>query len=229
MIMGEVGMFDNSISILVSQTGVPFLSVDYRVAPEARAPTQTNDAYAGLEWLHAHAEELGVDTARIGIYGASAGGGIAASTAIMARDKGLTPALKAQILIYPMLDDRVVTEHPLHEEAFVWRTEDNITGWSALLGWEVEKEENRGREVSPYAAAARVQSTKGLPRAFIDVGGLDRFVGENVQYAARLMAEGVPVELHVRPGVPHGYEGLAPQIAVTLRAGLDRVRAVASL
>ena len=229
MIMSRVGDLDNSVSLLVSQTGVPFLSVDYRLAPESRAPTQAEDAYAGLKWLHEHAEEMGVDKERIGIYGASSGGGIAASAALIARDRGLSPALKAQILIYPMLDDRTATKHPLHEEFFVWRTEDNITGWSAMLGFDVEKpeeQEKHGKDVSPYAVPARAKSLEGLPKTFIDVGGLDRFVEEDVAYAARMIKEGVQVELHVRPGLPHAYEALTPDIGATVRAVLDRIRAV---
>ncbi|KAI4156154.1 MAG: hypothetical protein LQ340_000491 [Diploschistes diacapsis] len=229
MIAGSVALTACLVETHVSLSGVPMLSVEYRLAPEHPHPTPVNDAYAGLLWLHAHASELGVDPARVAIIGESAGGGIAAGTALLARDKGLSPGLALQILVYPMLDDRTRQSLPEHEPFYLWNSMDNVTGWSALLGFDVSGPQAEAREVEAYAAPARAKSLKGLPRALIDVGTLDLFVGEDVEYAARLLREGVPVELHVRPGVPHAFDWLVPEIGASKRAFEDRVRVLRSL
>jgi len=158
MILSNVTIYDGPVARYVSATGVPFLSVEYRYAPEHPAPTPVTDSYAGLRWLHDHAETLGVDPSRIAVMGDSGGGGVAASLAIYARAQG-GPALSRQILIYPMLDDRNVVPDAELVPFATWTYEDNITGWSALLGDEVG-----GLDVSPYAAAARLQDFRGLRR-----------------------------------------------------------------
>jgi hypothetical protein len=104
MILGNVNVYDAVVSEYVSGTGVPFLSVNYRLAPEVHGPTLEEDVFAGVVWLIGRASELGVDPARIAIMGDSGGGGVAAGAAILARDRQVT--LARQILIYPMLDDR---------------------------------------------------------------------------------------------------------------------------
>ena len=174
MIAGTVEQFGPASALFASLTGVPMLAVEYRLAPEHPHPTPAEDVYAGLLWLHEHAKELGVDPARIAIMGESAGGGITAGVALMARDRGLEPKLAFQIMLFPMLDDRSVVPHPLYEHFFFWNTTDNITGWSALLGHDVSSAEAASKEVSPYAAPARATDLSGLPRAYIDVGTLDR-------------------------------------------------------
>lgn len=185
------------------------VSVDYRLAPETPAPGPVEDCYAGLLWLHAHAAELGVDPNRIAIWGESAGGGLAAALALMARDKGEVP-VRLQMLIYPMLDDRTVSQgarNP-HVGEFVWTPAANRFGWQALLGREPGSEGSHY-----YAVPARAEELKGLPPAFIAVGSLDLFLQEDIDYASRLLAAGVPVELHVIPGAYHAFEALAPQSA----------------
>lgn len=190
---------------IAADTGAVVASVDYRLAPETRAPGLVHDCYAALAWLHGQADELGVDRGRIGIAGASAGGGLAATLAILARDKGEIP-VAFQALIYPMLDDRTastVDPHPYAGE-FIWTPSDNRFGWTSLLGTEPG-----GDDVSPYAAAARVESVEGLPPAFISVGALDLFLEEDVEYANRLIRAGIPTELHVYPGAFHAYDNVA--------------------
>jgi acetyl esterase/lipase len=145
-----------------------------------------------------------VDASRIAIGGASAGGGLAAALALLARDRGEVP-VAFQLLIFPMLDDRTAVTadaHPYTGE-FVWTTETNYFGWSSLLG-----HEPGGEGVSPYAAAARAESLEGLPPAYISVGSIDLFLEEDLEYARRLMRAGVPTELHVYPGAFHGYQGV---------------------
>ncbi len=222
MIIGSAEMYDPIVADYVSVTGVPFLSVDYRLAPEVTGTTLVEDTFAGLAWLLANAARLGVDPARIAIMGDSAGGGIAAGVAIAARDRGI--ALARQILIYPMLDDRNVRPDPHLVPHATWTFENNFAGWSALLG------NDMGRDsVSPLAAPARLANFAGLAPAYIEVGELDIFRDENLAYAQRIAAAGIPLELHVHPGAPHGYDRRAPQAQLTRRVMADRKRIIEAL
>lgn len=223
MILGSMDLYDATVSRYVSATGVPMLSVDYRLAPEYPDPTPVEDSYAGLRWLAARAGELGVDPARIAVMGDSAGGGLAAGVALLARDRG-GPALARQILIYPMLDDRNTTPDPALTPFAFWTYDDNITGWGALLG-----DAAGGDGVSPYAAPARVADVAGLPTTYLEVGELDIFRNEDIEYARRISAAGISTELHVHPGVPHGFDGFAPDTAVARRAIADRLRVLSAL
>ena len=180
------------------------VTVDYRLAPETHFPGNIEDCYAGLVWTFANADVLGIDRARIGVMGESAGGGLAAALALMARDRG-EHRLAFQHLIYPMLDDRtcVSEPHPYAGE-FVWLPADNHFGWTALLG-----RQPGGEGISQYAAPARATDLSGLPPTFIGTAALDLFVNEDIDYARRLIHAGVATELHVWPGAFHGFD-LAP-------------------
>ena len=186
---------------LANETGAVVVSVDYRLAPETKEPGLVHDCYAALLWTYRNAAELGVDTNRIAVGGASAGGGLAATLAILARDKAEVP-VSFQLLIYPMLDDRTsstVDAHP-HAGEFIWTPADNKFGWGSLLN------EAPGSDgVSPYSAAARVESVEGLPPTFISVGALDLFLEEDLDYSSRLIRAGIPTELHVYPGGYHAF------------------------
>ena len=186
---------------LASELGCVVVSVDYRLAPETPHPGPIEDCYAALKWMHAHADELGIDPARIAVGGESAGGGLAACLALLARDRGEIP-LVFQLLIYPMLDDRTVTEAEPHPfaGAFIWTRDSNRFGWTSLLGCEPG-----GDEVSPYAAASRATDLKGLPPTFIAVGSLDLFLEEDLEYTRRLLRAGVSTELHIYPGAYHAF------------------------
>jgi acetyl esterase/lipase len=223
MIVGSVPIFDGPVSRYVARTGVSMLSVDYRLAPEHPHPTPVEDAYAGLVWLTAHATELGVDPNRIAVMGDSAGGGLAAAVAILSRDR-LGPAVAHQILLYPMLDDRTTMPDPYLAPLAGWSYDDNVTGWNALLG-----ERTASTVVEPSAAPARVADAHGLPPAYIEVGQLDIFRDEDVTYAVTLGRAGVPVELHVHPGVPHEFDAIAFDADVSRRALADRHRVLESL
>lgn len=223
MIMGSVALFDRLVARYVDATGVPFLAVDYRLAPENPHPTPIEDAYSGLQWLQAHTAELGIDPARIGVMGDSAGGGLAAALALLNRDRPCL-ALVAQILVQPMLDDRTVEPDPQLAELALWGYADNSTGWGALLG-----DVAGGPDVSPYAAAARAETLEGLPPAYIEIGEIDIFRDEAIDYARRLTAAGVSTELHVHRGAPHGFDVFASQAAVGQRAIADRHRAITSI
>jgi acetyl esterase/lipase len=180
-------------------------SVNYRLAPETPFPGPVEDCYAALAWLAGSAGTLQIDPARIGVMGESAGGGLAAALALLARDRG-EYKLAFQHLIYPMIDDRtcaVPEPHPYVGE-FIWPPASNHFGWSSLLGHAPGAE-----GVSPYAAPARAEDLSGLPPTFLATGGLDLFLEENLEYARRLIRAGVPTELHVYPGAFHGFQWAA--------------------
>ncbi len=221
-VIGSPEQEDLGAKGIVSTIGCVVVSVDYRLAPETPHPGPVEDCYAALTWLHAHAEELGVDTSRIAIYGGSAGGGLAAALALLTRDRGEVP-LVFQMLIYPMLDDRTATSadpHPYTGE-YIWTPDANRFGWTALLG-----QEPGGPDVSPYAAAARADHLEGLPPTFISVGALDLFLEEDLEYARRLIRAGVPTELHVYPGAFHGFN-MAADAKVTQSMTRDLFDALA--
>lgn len=222
MIAGQVMDSSKILKDLAAETGLPVFSVDYRLAPEHPHPIPVEDCYAGLEWLMLHAPSLDIDPERIAILGESAGGGLAACTAILARDRQLRPALAKQVLICPMLDDRNTKPIKEPDALASWTADDNATGWAALLGHDTFG----GDKVSSYGAAARVASMKGLPPLYIDVGGLDIFATESIVYATRLAAANIHVELHVYSGVPHGFELVAPNIRSARKAKRNRLRAL---
>ena len=223
MILSNVEIYDGVVSRYVSATGVPFLSVEYRYAPEHPAPTPVTDCHTALRWLAAEAPNLGVDPERIAVMGDSGGGGVAASLAIYARDHG-GPAIARQILIYPMLDDRNTIPDPELTPFVTWSYDDNATGWSALLGPAAG-----GPDISPYAAAARLQDFTNLPPAYIEVGELDIFRDEDIAYAHNLLSAGVSTELHVLPAVPHAFEALVPTARVSQWSAENRHRVLRSL
>ena len=189
------------------------VTVEYRLAPEFPDPFPVEDCYAGLVWTADHAEELGIDPERLIIAGASAGGGRAAGTALLARDRG-GPALTGQMLICPMLDDRDATVSTRQIDGIgVWDRTSNLTGWGALLG-----DRRGGDDVSVYAAPARATDLAGLPPAFIDCGSAEVFRDEDVAYATALWTSGVQAELHVWPGGFHGFDMMAPHAALSKAA-----------
>jgi acetyl esterase/lipase len=218
MIAGSVALYEGPVSRYVSNSGVPMLAVDYRLAPENPHPTPVEDCYAGLEWLAKHCGELDIDQARIAVMGDSAGGGLAAAVALLARDRG-GPALAHQVLIFAMLDDRNTTPDSEIAPFAVWSYDDNITAWGALLGDAIG-----GPDVPAYAAPARAADLSGLPPCYLEVGQLDIFRDEDLAYAQRLSRAGVTVEFHLRPGVPHEFETIAFDSDVARRALSDRLR-----
>ena len=223
MILSSVALYDGTVARYVSSSGVPFLSVEYRLAPVFPHPTPVEDAFAGLTWLAEHAGELGVDPIRIAVMGDSGGGGIAAGLALLARDRG-GPSIARQILLYPMLDDRTTTPDPALAGLTTWSYEDNATGWQALLG-----EACGGSNVSPYAAPARMMSAKDMPPLYMEALELDIFRDEDIEFARRTAAAGISTELHVHPAVPHAFETVAFGTAVARRMAADRIRVLRSL
>ncbi|NUR93615.1 MAG: alpha/beta hydrolase [Nonomuraea sp.] len=221
MIIGVPEIDDAMMIEYVEQLGVVVVSVDYRLAPENPHPAPVEDCYAGLVWTAKNAGELGIDPARLAVGGASAGGGLAAATVLLARDRG-GPEVAFQLLVCPMLDDRNTTPSSQEfTEAVVWDRAANLYGWAALLG-----DRAGGDDVSPYAAPARATDLAGLPPAFVDVGELEVFRDEDIDYAQRLARAGVSTEFHLYPGAFHGFDGMIPGAELSRRARATRLAAL---
>jgi acetyl esterase/lipase len=195
------------------------VSVEYRLAPDHPDPAPIDDSYRGLVFCAENAEELGVDTSRIIVAGASAGGGLAAATVLMARDLGF-PHITHQILMSPMLDDRGTTESSrAYRRNIPWDSVDNEFGWTCLLG-----ERRGGKDVSPYAAPARAEDLSNLPRTYLDVGSVETFRDEVMEYGRRLAAAGVQVDLHVWGGGFHGFDFFVPTAELSVASFDTRQR-----
>jgi acetyl esterase/lipase len=202
---------------LAVDAGIAVFSVDYRLAPEHPFPAALDDCHHALAWLHRNAAELGIDPHRIAIGGGSAGGGLAAALAQMARDRGEVP-VAFQLLEYPMLDDvsALRTDHRARQ-ALVWTTASNHYGWGAYLGHSPGV-----GEVRPYAVPGRSADLAGLPPGWIGVGDLDLFHDEDVSYGHRLREAGVEVVIHVEPRMYHGADTLRAK-APAMQAFRDRM------
>lgn len=220
MIMGTryTGITPYRLIEWVEKYQLVLVSVEYRMAPEVPGLAAVEDCEAGLVWTADHAAELGIDADRIIILGPSGGGGLAAGTALLNRDTG-GPALLAQILWCPQLDDRCDSVSTKQFErvtgaGLTWTHEDNQYAWDLVLG---ENHENRD-DVSMYASANRAEDLSGLPPAFIDVGSNEVFRDPAVQYASKLWAAGVSAELHVWPGGFHAFDCMFPHVPVAAAA-----------
>lgn len=197
-VIGSTSMDDPSFDAWCQRFQIVGVSVEYRLSPETAYPGPLEDCYAGLKWTYDHADELGIRRDQIGIHGVSAGGGLAAGLALLARDRAEVP-LQFQLLDCPMIDDRQTTPSSQLEDLLIWSRESNTFGWRSYLGDLYGTD-----DVPSYAAAARADDLSGLPATYISVGGADGFRDEDTIYAMRLAGAGVPTELHVYPGAPHG-------------------------
>lgn len=198
---------------IASKLDCVVVSVDYHLAPEVGWRTCVGDCYAALKWVHRNAKEIFVDRSRIVVMGESAGGCLATLVAIEARDRGEVP-LALQVLIYPMLDDRTGTSRNMapHIGNMIWTRESNRYAWRSYLGMKPG-----GRGVPAAAVPARAANLAGVAPAFIGIGTLDLFIDENLEYAQRLIAAGVPTELHVVPGAVHGFDEFSPESSLVQR------------
>lgn len=206
---------------IVKEANCMVVSVDYRLAPEHPFPAPLEDCYAALKWFSESAPELGVDPSRIGVAGQSAGGGLTAALALLARDrKG--PELCFQMPLYPMIDDKNNT--PSNHEItgnMVWNYELNQKGWTMYLNGK-----NGTEDVSPYAAPARAEDLSNLPYTYTCIGQLDPFRDETLDYVARLCRAGVDVEFHLYPGAYHAFEVVSPTASISQRTINEYVGAV---
>jgi acetyl esterase/lipase len=213
-VVGSYAMDDARFDVMCPRLQVAGVSVDYRLAPETPYPGPLEDCYRGLVWVYRHADELGIDPTSIGVGGVSAGGGLAAGLALLARDRGEVP-IAFQLLDCPMIDDRQITRSSQLDGLPVWSRESNTYGWRSYLG------DLYGTPDLPYtAAAARADDLSGLPPAYVSVGTVDGFMDEDVDYAVRLNHAGVPTELHLYPGACHGYQ-YATEAEISRRSQRD--------
>ncbi|MGW4214350.1 alpha/beta hydrolase [Lentzea sp. NPDC004789] len=216
-VLGDLDMFHAHVLRLVDELGVVIVSVDYRLAPEHPFPAPVEDCYAALQWVAAKADELGVDPERIGVAGESAGGGLAAGVALLARDRG-GPSLCFQFLGIPELDDRLDTPSMReYVDTPLWNRPNAIYSWTAYLGTEPG-----GDDVSPYAAPARATDLSGLPPAFVTTCQFDPLRDEGIEYARRLAHAGVHAELRHYPGTFHG-SSFVTSAAITRRMFADEL------
>ncbi|MFV8048749.1 alpha/beta hydrolase [Mycobacterium sp. 48b] len=212
-VMGSAAQEDGFCRKLMNFTDVPVVAVDHRLAPEHPYPKPVEDCYSALRWL---ADQPWVDPARIAIGGASAGGGIAAALALLARDGGeIAPVL--QLLVYPMLDDR--TGAADRSPRVMWSGRDNQIAWQWYLG-----------SANPAVAVpARRTDLAGLSPAWVGVGSLDLFHDESVGYAGRLRDAGVPTHLHIAAGAFHAFDMIVPKASVSERFFASQCRALRSV
>lgn len=225
MVLGDLDSSDLAAAHLAADSGCAILSVDYRLAPEQRYPGQVDDCAAALDWLRDQGDSWGLDRARIGVYGVSAGGAIAASLALRSRDDHTLPALAKQILVYPMLDDRSSVQ-PTTPDApeGTWSHVANARAWRDYLGPTSERS-----DPPSGAVPARAESLDGLPPTYVEVGGVDVLAAETMDYARRLVASGVTTELHVYPGAYHAFDAMAPASRLAQIARTRRLQAMGEI
>jgi acetyl esterase len=214
-IIGSVEAEHAGAALMSIRTGAVVVSVEYRLAPEHPYPAGLHDSYSALQYVASHAAELGIDPERIALMGTSAGGGLAAATALLARDLG-GPAICFQMLHIPELDDRLETPSMrAFVDSPVWNRPLAEISWKAYLGaW--------AGEVPPYAAPARAGDLSGLPPAYISTAENDPLRDEGLLYGLRLLQAGVSVEIHQFPGTFHG-SALVATAAVSKRAQQESV------
>lgn len=220
-VIGSLEMDDQMARHFSKDIGCAVVSVNYRLAPEHPYPAPLEDCYGVLQWIGQNASSLGFDAKKIAIGGASAGGGLAASLALLTRDRGgVAPIF--QLLIYPGLDDsNIEPASDTVPDNLFWSREATAIGWNSYLNGNAAS-----ADVSEYAAPIRASDLRHLPDAFIGVGTADMFMAENIDYAERLSAAGAKVELRVYPGAFHAFEGFAPMARVSKGFAADRAAAL---
>ena len=211
-IIGSVDAEHAGSAAMALGAGAVVVAVEYRLAPEHPYPAGLHDCYAALTWLHAESGALGVDPARVAVAGASAGGGLAAATALLARDRG-GPPVCFQMLQIPELDDRLDTPSMrAFTDTPLWSRPLAVKSWAAYLG-----QLSGSPDVPSYAAPARAEDLSGLPPAYLSTAENDPLRDEGITYALRMLQAGVSVELHQFPGTFHG-SALVTTAAVSRRA-----------
>lgn len=196
--LGDIAMMDPWCQIVAAELDAVVVSVEYRLSPEHPFPAGIEDCYAALSWTASHAAELGADPERIAIAGQSAGGGLAAGTTLLARDRG-GPKIRFQLLEIPELDHRLETHSmKTFTDTPLWNRPNAVWSWRHYLGPDHEG------EVSPYASPSLATDLSGLPPAYVSTMEFDPLRDEGIDYAQRMLQAGVSVELHSYPGTFHG-------------------------
>ncbi len=215
-ILGDLEMEHPRCLIMAAEGGAVSVGVDYRLAPENPFPAGVEDCYAALRWVVDNAADLKIDSSKIAIGGASAGGNLTAAVALMARDRG-GPDVAFQMLFCPVIDDRCET--PSMKDGaglYVWDYQNCLDMWNHYIGRD-------RKNVSPYAAPVRAKDLSGLPPAYMMTCEHDPLRDEAIVYAMRLMEDGVQVELHNYPGAVHSFDFLTPSEIATraVNEGVD--------
>ena len=214
MIVGHRSWETARVVDIVAEHGVVAVNVEYRLAPEDPYPAGVEDCYAAFVWTHAHATELGIDPARIVVGGGSAGGGLTAAVALLARDRR-GPVMAGQLLLCPMIDNTNTTVASRQYDGIgTWQRDMNLLAWSCVLGEELAF----STEAPAYAAPSRATDVSGLPPAYIEVGEAETFRDEDTEYALRIWATGGQAELHVWGGGAHGFDMYMPDAEITRAA-----------
>lgn len=202
---------DDIAALFVENLKCTLVSIDYKLAPEHEHPIGMEDCYAGLEWISQHFEELNIDKNKIVVAGESAGGGMAARTVLLNRERqGANIAF--QLLKCPMLDNTHDTPSGRLSGYLGWDRDSSLWAWNAYLGG------NLGKDATPLQSPSRATDLSGLPPAFLYVGAVELFRDEVIAYAQQLMKDEVPTELYVAPGVSHGGERIAPNAKISQTA-----------
>jgi len=212
-VVGSYDMEHAFATAIARDLGAVVATPDYRLAPEHPFPAGVDDCYATLQWMHAQAATLGIDLTRLAVGGQSAGGGLAAAIALLARDRG-GPALCFQFLGIPELDHRLeTTSMRTFVDTPMWHRANAVKSWRYYLGPDCT-------DVSPYASPAIAPDLHGLPPAYVTTMEFDPLRDEGILYALRMMEAGVSVELHSYPGTFHG-SAMMPTAAVSRRAAAE--------
>ncbi len=203
-IFGSPELYEGLLLKMARELDCIIVAPDYRLAPENPYPADLDDCYAALKWMTSHRKSrLPIDKDRVAVVGDSAGGGLAVAVAMKARDeKG--PSICFDMPLYPQLDytDETESSYQILDHR-VWNRDANEFAWRAYLG------DNRSK-VEAYASPAHAKDLSGMPPTYIMIGTLDMFRDEAIDYAQRLMTAGVPVELHVIPGMTHAFNTVVP-------------------
>ncbi len=200
-VIGGIDSHDGQVREMVNRTGMVFVSVDYRLAPEAKFPAAAEDCYAATQWVAENAADIGADAARLGVAGDSAGGNLAAVVAQMARDRG-GPAIAHQLLVYPCCD--------MDSNAWPSQTENGFDYFltKESMDWFYDQYADVADRDNPYASPIRADSLSGLPPACVITAEYDPLRDEGEVYGAALQEAGVACEVHRYDGMLHGFFGM---------------------
>ena len=221
-VIGTLETHDATCRALARASGAAVLSVGYRLAPEHPYPAPVDDCYDALVWAAAHADELGCDPRRLAVAGDSAGGNLSAAVSIMARDRG-GPALRHQLLIYPVTDD------DFSLPSYAENGGGDFFLSNAMMRWFWDRYLGDVAD-APLARVGRTPDLSGLPSATVITAEFDPLRDEGMAYAARLEQAGIAVDAAVAPGMIHGFFSMFQAVPDALpwieRAGANLARAL---
>ena len=220
-IMGNPELYEGLLLQLARELDCIVVAPDYRLSPENPYPADLDDCYAALKWMTDRKKSrLPIDKDRVAVVGDSAGGGLAVAVAMRARDDKKGPKVCFDLPLYPQLDYTDTTDSSYQiTDHRVWNRDANEFAWRAYLN-------NRLTNVEPYASPAHAEDLSGMPPTYIMIGTLDMFRDEAIDYAQRLMTAGVPVELHVYPGLTHAFNTVFPNNPLSVRVTKEYIDAL---